>query len=73
VRTFADTHAHFAQVVSRLAAHGVSFRPPPAEPTSCCGRGCSGCVWESWYAAAQWWCEEAERLLTSGRTAGASR
>jgi hypothetical protein len=73
VRALADTHAHFDAVVARLASRGVAFREPPTEPLTCCGRGCSGCVWESWYVAAQGWCEEAERLLSTGRAARATR
>ena len=38
---------------------GVTLRQPPAEPTTCCGRGCNGCVWEGFYSAAAYWREEA--------------
>ena len=45
---------------AQLKACGKPFRGPPAEPTTCCGRGCKGCVWEGYEAALQWWFEEAQ-------------
>jgi hypothetical protein len=50
-----------------LAGRGIAFRPVPPEPTTCCGRGCSGCVWEGFFAAVDWWCEEADALLVGVR------
>jgi hypothetical protein len=49
-------------------AAGIALRPSPPQPTSCCGRGCNGCVWEGFYDAVLFWCEDAEQAL---RTAGA--
>jgi hypothetical protein len=37
---------------------------PPPEPTSCCGRGCNGCVWESYDDALMFWYEDAGALLS---------
>ena len=55
------------QIAARLRVAGIDdFRAPPAEPTSCCGRGCNGCVWEGYFAALGWWREDAlERLSTT--------
>lgn len=69
--TFADAASareRVQQLASRLRTEGASpFRAPPPEPTTCCGRGCNGCVWEGYFAAAAWWCEEAETMLRPHR------
>jgi hypothetical protein len=58
------TRAMFDVLQVRAAAQGESLRPPPPEPTTCCGRGCNGCVWEGFYAAATYWREEALLILS---------
>ena len=47
----------------RAAAAGQTLRKPPPEPTSCCGRGCNGCVWEGYYDALGFWLEDAAQAL----------
>ena len=42
----------------------TALRPPPPEPTTCCERGCNGCVWEGFYAALAHWRADALLLLT---------
>ena len=61
--TAEDARAMFARLQNRACAQGVTLRPSPPEPTTCCGRGCNGCVWEGWYAAAQFWHEDALQAL----------
>lgn len=56
--------AMFETLQARASIHGVTLRQPPPEPTSCCGRGCNGCVWEGFYAAAQYWRDEALLILS---------
>jgi len=46
-----------------FAALGLALRTPPAEPTTCCGRGCNGCVWEGFADAAEYWRQEALLVL----------
>ena len=47
----------------RASTAGVALRTPPPEPTTCCGRGCNGCVWEGYFSAAAYWREDAETAL----------
>ena len=59
----ASVRRGIAQFQERLQAAGHEFREPPPEPTSCCGRGCNGCVWEGYDAALMFWYEDAGALL----------
>ena len=59
----AQARQWIADLGARLAQTGISFRVPPEEPTSCCGRGCNGCVWEGYLHAVGYWCEQVRGLL----------
>ncbi|MGZ3236665.1 MAG: oxidoreductase-like domain-containing protein [Burkholderiaceae bacterium] len=52
-----------ADLSVQLATKGIQLREPPEEPTSCCGRGCNGCVWEGYMSAVGYWCEQARAAL----------
>jgi hypothetical protein len=43
----------------------TALRPPPPEPTTCCGRGCNGCVWEAYFEALHHWRADALALIDS--------
>ncbi|MEO8300081.1 MAG: oxidoreductase-like domain-containing protein [Burkholderiales bacterium] len=47
----------------RAARSGTALREPPPEPTTCCGRGCNGCVWEGYYEAVAYWYDEGLLML----------
>ena len=53
----------FDALQAQLQARGLYLRAPPPEPTTCCGRGCNGCVWEGFVAAAHYWRDEALLVL----------
>ena len=55
--------AVFAELQQRLAKAGLVLRAPPPVPTTCCGRGCNGCVWEGFYDAANYWRDDALEAL----------
>jgi hypothetical protein len=58
-----------ADLGAQLAQRELVFRDPPEEPTSCCGRGCNGCVWEGYLHAAGYWCEQVRGILMKERQA----
>ena len=41
----------------------TALRPPPPEPSTCCGRGCNGCVWEGFYEALHHWRVDALAMI----------
>ena len=63
VHDAATAQTMFADAQVLGVARGVRFRSPPPEPTTCCGRGCNGCVWEGFVMAANYWREDAVALL----------
>ena len=55
----ASAQQMFQSLQQRAAQAGITLRNPPPEPTTCCGRGCNGCVWEGFLDAAEYWRQEA--------------
>lgn len=52
------------QARGRASSPPVELSAPPEVPTSCCGKGCSGCVWEGYYNAVVYWRDESLLALT---------
>lgn len=63
----AEAEALVSGIEQRLAQRQLRHRPPPPVPTTCCGRGCNGCVWEGYYQALLYWRDGARELLGGPR------
>ena len=63
--------AHLQGLASRqsgITDLNATMRPPPPEPSTCCGHGCNGCVWEAFYQALHHWRVDALKIINSGCT-----
>jgi Oxidoreductase-like protein, N-terminal len=65
VHNLQEAQAVFALWQQLAATHGVVLRKTPPEPTTCCGRGCNGCVWEGWFDAVMFWQEDAQAAINA--------
>ena len=63
LNSLAAVQAVVPAIEALLAGRQLGLRPPPSVPDSCCGRGCSGCVWQAYYEALAYWREQAATLL----------
>ena len=64
----ASAQSMFVLGLALAQERALTLRSPPPEPTTCCGRGCNGCVWEGFVAAAAYWREEALLTLQAVQT-----
>ncbi|TXT37324.1 MAG: hypothetical protein FD135_3677 [Comamonadaceae bacterium] len=62
----ATAQALVAYLQTQAQRNGLdtALRTPPVAPNTCCGRGCNGCVWETYFSALGVWRDEACGLLS---------
>lgn len=59
----AEASAWMEALHAALEERDIFFRDQPEAPTTCCGRGCNGCVWEGYLFASAYWCHQARTLI----------
>jgi hypothetical protein len=61
--TLEQAQAAIVKQQAMLVRRNILFRLPPPLPLTCCGKGCAGCVWESYFDAVGFWLEDAKIVM----------
>ncbi|MFZ4539390.1 oxidoreductase-like domain-containing protein [Propionivibrio sp.] len=63
LKNLVDAQTMVFEIQEFVSKRKLTLRPPPPTPSTCCGRGCNGCVWEGYFEALNYWRDQARDLL----------